>query len=237
MITYGNSEINCNSKKTDLFAWASFYAWLTFLCALFKTVVDLLEHGLAAALEHGQHDALEGVLVRCLNGPLHRLGRRSTNGVCRVLWTENGSGWEVWENRKGWWWKQQQRWDEDGHLPWIWPPCWRCPSAQPPRRSSWQRLSYSADLSPAPNSWRWLDREERNWQRQISRSNNTLMRVEDTSERRKERRLWALVSNTLLLLDLIQFRPRVTYQNNNFSPKHSGCRGAVDCSEHRVGIL
>lgn len=58
---------------------------LTFLCALFKAVVDLLKHGLAASLKHRQHNALEGVFVCCLNGSLHCFSCRSTNGVCCVL--------------------------------------------------------------------------------------------------------------------------------------------------------
>lgn len=58
---------------------------LTLLRALLEAVVDLLEHGLAAPLEHRQHDALEGVFVRRLDRPLHRFGRRSPDGVRRVL--------------------------------------------------------------------------------------------------------------------------------------------------------
>jgi len=58
---------------------------LTFLCALFKAVVDLLEHGLAASLKHGQHGALEGVFVGRLDGPLQGIGRRSANSVRYVL--------------------------------------------------------------------------------------------------------------------------------------------------------
>lgn len=62
---------------------------LTFLCALFETVVDLLEHGLAASLEDRQHDALEGVLVGGLDGPLHGFSRRPADGVRCVLGTES----------------------------------------------------------------------------------------------------------------------------------------------------
>ena len=58
---------------------------LTFLCPLFKAVVDLLKHGLAAPLENRQHDALEGVFIGCLDGPLHRFGCCASNCVCRVL--------------------------------------------------------------------------------------------------------------------------------------------------------
>lgn len=62
---------------------------LTFLCALLEAVVDLLEHGLAATLKDGQHDALEGVLVGGLDGPLHGFSRRPADGVCCVLGTES----------------------------------------------------------------------------------------------------------------------------------------------------
>lgn len=58
---------------------------LTFLCALFETVVDLLKHGLAASFKNRQHNALEGVLVGRLNGPLHRFSRCPTNGIRRIL--------------------------------------------------------------------------------------------------------------------------------------------------------
>lgn len=62
---------------------------LTFLGALFEAVVDLLEHGLAASLKDGQHDALEGVLVGGLDGPLHGFGRRPADGIRCVLGTES----------------------------------------------------------------------------------------------------------------------------------------------------
>lgn len=58
---------------------------LTFLCALFETVVDLLKHGLAASLKDRQHNALEGVFVGRLNGPLHGFGCCPTDGVGGVL--------------------------------------------------------------------------------------------------------------------------------------------------------
>lgn len=193
------------------------------MCALFEAVVDLLKHGLAASLEHGQHDTLEGVLVRRLYGPLHGFGRCPTNGIRRVLLTGSGFGWEGQGKGKGRQRKRRRRSDEDGHLPWIWPPCWHCPSARPPRRSSSQPPNYSADLSPAPDSLRWLEREGRNWQRQISRSSISLMRAEDPSPRGKERtrtsphvrRLGEMLSNTprlsSTLLDLIHFLSDVKY--------------------------
>lgn len=55
------------------------------MCALFEAVVNLLKHGLAASFKNRQHDALEGVFVSCLDGPLHCFRCCSTNGVCRVL--------------------------------------------------------------------------------------------------------------------------------------------------------
>lgn len=58
---------------------------LTVLCALFEAVIDLLKHGLAASFKKRQHDALEGIFVGCLYGPLHRFRCCSTNGVRCVL--------------------------------------------------------------------------------------------------------------------------------------------------------
>lgn len=64
--------------------------------ALFEAVVDLLEHGLAASLKDGQHDALEGVLVGRLDGPLHGFSRRPADGVCCVLEREiRASDWST----------------------------------------------------------------------------------------------------------------------------------------------
>lgn len=68
---------------------------LTFLRALLEAVVDLLEHGLAAPLKDRQHDALEGVFVGGLNGPLHGFRRRPADGVRGVL------GAERWRDHSG----------------------------------------------------------------------------------------------------------------------------------------
>lgn len=203
--------------KSDLFAQDRFHGWLTFLCALFKAVVDLLEHGLAASLEHGQHDALEGVLVRRLNGSLHRFGRCSTNGVRRVLWTGNGSGWEG----RGKWERAVGGSGSSGRM----------------RTDTCLGFDHLADvvlqrnlhgchlgshritqlirhgLQTFGDGWRG---RSRNWQRWISRSNNTVRRVQDPSGRRKENSRTSspikrpeLVSNTplVVLLGPIQFLP------------------------------
>lgn len=65
------------------FVWGQ--SSLTLLSSLLETVIDLLKHGLAAALKHRQHDALEGVFVGCLDGSLHGLGCRSADCIRRVL--------------------------------------------------------------------------------------------------------------------------------------------------------
>lgn len=58
---------------------------LTLMGSLFKAVIDLLEHGLAATLEYREHNALEGIFVGCLDGALHGLSCCSTNSICSIL--------------------------------------------------------------------------------------------------------------------------------------------------------
>lgn len=54
--TYFFITINKQSKKSD-------GIMLTLVGSLFEAVIDLLKHGLAPSLKHGQHDALEGLFV------------------------------------------------------------------------------------------------------------------------------------------------------------------------------
>lgn len=58
---------------------------LTLIGSLFKAVIYLLKHGLASTLKHGEHNALEGVFVGCLDGTLHGFSRSSANGISSVL--------------------------------------------------------------------------------------------------------------------------------------------------------
>lgn len=58
---------------------------LTLVGSLFEAVIDLLKHGLAASLKHGQHDALEGLFVGRLDGALHGLCSSTTDSIRSVL--------------------------------------------------------------------------------------------------------------------------------------------------------
>lgn len=58
---------------------------LTLIGSLFKAVIYLLKHGLAATLKHRENNALEGVFVGCLDRTLHGFGCSSANGISSVL--------------------------------------------------------------------------------------------------------------------------------------------------------
>lgn len=58
---------------------------LTLMGSLFEAVIDLLKHGLAASLKHGQYDALEGLFVSRLDGTLHGLRSSTTDSIRSVL--------------------------------------------------------------------------------------------------------------------------------------------------------
>lgn len=58
---------------------------LTLIGSLFKAVIYLLKHGLAATLEHRENNALESVFVGCLDRTLHGFSCGSANGISSVL--------------------------------------------------------------------------------------------------------------------------------------------------------
>lgn len=74
------------SCVTDGFQWKGLVlVILTLIGSLFKAVIYLLKHGLAATLKHREHNALEGVFVGRLDGTLHGFSCGSAYGVSSVL--------------------------------------------------------------------------------------------------------------------------------------------------------